>query len=167
MSSRQKAASTPQDHKAEDLARFMQMVLPGMAHSDCWGWAGNRPDGRYGHFSINGQSVKAHRWIYELLHGPIPDGMVLRHRCDIPECVNPMHLEAGTSAQNTADIIERGRWPDRKGDRHPMAALSKDKVLKIRALASQGYTQKRIAEMYEISSQHVGKIVRRESWGHV
>lgn len=155
------------EQRAEDFSRFMQMVLIGSLAGDCWGFTGTRPDGRYGHFSVNGQTVKAHRWIYELLHGPIPEGLILRHRCDEPSCVNPMHLEIGTSAQNTQDIIERGRWPDRSGEKHPMAVLNAEKVRRIRHLATLGYTQHWIAEQCGISKQHVGKIVRRECWDHV
>lgn len=154
------------EQKAEDLARFMHMVLRGPRHCDCWGWMGNR-DGRYGHFSVGGKVIKAHRWIYETAVGPIPEGAVLRHRCDEPACVNPMHLEPGTHAQNSQDAVERGRWSNRKGAKHPLAVLTEKEVREIRRRASCGETQKQIADHFEISSQHVGKIVRRECWGHI
>lgn len=42
-------------------------------------------------------------------HGDIPDGMVVRHKCDNPSCTNPDHLELGTRRQNVMDKIKRGR----------------------------------------------------------
>lgn len=149
-----------------DFVRFMAHVHVG-GTGDCWLWTGNKPDGRYGHFSVDGKTLKAHRWIYGLLCEEIPETEVVRHRCDNPACVNPRHLEHGTLSQNTRDAIERGRWPDRQGEKHPLACLSEAEVRNIRRMAAAGTTQSKIAERYEISRQQVGKIVRRENWGHV
>lgn len=153
--------------RAEEFVSFMRQVAIGAEKGSCWLWTGGGGDGRYGHFSINGGSIRCHRWIYEFVCEPIPDGQVIRHRCDNPKCVNPAHLEVGTYAQNTADAVQRGRWANRQGVKHPLAVLGEVEVKEIRRLASCGMTQKQIATRYEISSQHVGKIVRRESWGHI
>lgn len=153
--------------RADDFVSFMRQVAIGADKGSCWLWTGGGGDGRYGHFCIDGGSVKAHRWIYDYVVEPIDDGLVLRHRCDNPKCVNPAHLEPGTSSQNTQDAIERGRWPDRSGEKHPMAVLDAEKVVRIRNLAALGYTQHWIAEQCGISRQHVGKIVRRECWDHI
>lgn len=53
--------------------------------------------------------VSQHRMAYELYYGPILDGLVVRHTCDNPPCVNPLHLKVGTYADNTRDAMERGR----------------------------------------------------------
>lgn len=50
-----------------------------------------------------------HRLSYETWNGSIPDGMVVRHRCDNKRCINPFHLEVGTPADNSQDMVERGR----------------------------------------------------------
>lgn len=42
----------------------------------------------------------AHRVAWELVNGPIPDGMFLDHRCANPSCVNPEHLRIVTVSEN-------------------------------------------------------------------
>ena len=54
-------------------------------------------------------SLKVHRLAYELWIGPIPGGMLVCHTCDIPRCVNPNHLFAGTDLDNQRDMIAKGR----------------------------------------------------------
>jgi hypothetical protein len=80
----------------------------------CWIWIGKRNDARggYGHVGVRIDNAKwkkvyTHRLIYELLVGPIDEGLVLDHLCRVPACVNPQHLEPVTQAEN----IARGRSP--------------------------------------------------------
>jgi hypothetical protein len=78
---------------------------------DCWRWTGHiGRNNRYGMLRVNGRSVKAHRFSWELHFGPVPSGLVVRHRCDNPVCVRPEHLQLGTQADNVHDAIERGRF---------------------------------------------------------
>lgn len=76
----------------------------------CWLWTASRSSKGYGMFWFEGQTVSAHRFSYELYNGSIPEGMVVRHKCDNPPCVNPDHLELGTQAANERDKIVRGRY---------------------------------------------------------
>jgi hypothetical protein len=152
---------------ADDFARFMTMVRVGSAACHCWEWTGNRPDDRYGHFTVGAKAVKAHRWIYQTLHGPIPDGDVVRHKCDNPACVNPMHLELGTLSDNTRDAVARGRWPNRQGEKHPLAQVTAEHVKAIRSAAACGVTHKTLSYQFGVSRQQIGKIVRRENWSHI
>lgn len=50
-----------------------------------------------------------HRWVWEQVNGPIPEGKLVRHRCDNPPCFRYDHLLLGTVADNSADMMERGR----------------------------------------------------------
>ena len=50
------------------------------------------PNG-YGQFGVDGKTVLAHRWYYESMVGPIPEGLDLDHLCRVRRCVNPAHLE--------------------------------------------------------------------------
>ena len=73
----------------------------------CHNWIGSKVWG-YGKFWDNKQ-YRAHRWIYEYLNGPIPEGLVVRHMCHNRSCVNPEHLELGTHQDNMDDMIKAGR----------------------------------------------------------
>jgi hypothetical protein len=57
----------------------------------------------------------AHRRAWEEAFGPIPDGMLVLHTCDVRNCVNPEHLFLGTNKENTQDMVTKGRhWNQRK-----------------------------------------------------
>lgn len=74
-----------------------------VAKSDtCWLWTGAKVGAGYGHFTQGGEQkmMLAHRWAYEALVGPIPEGLVLDHLCMVKACVNPAHLEPVTQAVN-------------------------------------------------------------------
>lgn len=75
----------------------------------CWLWTGP-PSlcGGYGQFHVApGLQVYSHRFAYELLVGPIPEGLVIDHLCRVPLCCNPLHLEPVTNHEN----IRRGESP--------------------------------------------------------
>lgn len=57
-----------------------------------------------------GKTLLMHRWIYEEMFGTIGAGLVVRHKCDNGECINPEHMELGTQKENVQDMIERGRF---------------------------------------------------------
>jgi hypothetical protein len=81
---------------------------------ECIEWHGYRDKDGYGTVYVgNYKTVRAHRHVYEECIGPIPNGLILRHKCDNPPCVNPNHLEPGTQKDNARDRDERGRLKTR------------------------------------------------------
>jgi hypothetical protein len=71
----------------------------------CWKWRGVRNGDGYGKFllgNVDGRPVLvlAHRYQYEMLYGPIPEGMQIDHCCKNILCINPSHLEAVTPREN-------------------------------------------------------------------
>jgi len=97
----------------DDVLRSIIMNKTIVSENGCWEWKGAKDRG-YGVIMRNGERLRVHRVSYELWGGTIPDGMVVRHKCDNPSCVNPGHLVYGTQAQNIHDIIARGKFAKTK-----------------------------------------------------
>lgn len=76
----------------------------------CWLWEACKNEAGYGLINVEGRSRLSHRIAYEMLVGPIPDGLHLDHTCRVRHCVNPAHLEPVTNAENT----RRGMWGNRQ-----------------------------------------------------
>jgi hypothetical protein len=91
-------------------ARFWSYVDRGDPAS-CWLWTGLTNDKGYGLLSVDARHVRAHRYAYELLVGPIPPGFevdhVWRRGCRSKSCVNPGHLEAVSKRENTRRIADK------------------------------------------------------------
>lgn len=66
----------------------------------CWEWLGAKQPSGYGKMYWDYKTLLAHRVVYELVRGPIPEGLQLDHLCRNPSCVNPSHLEAVTAREN-------------------------------------------------------------------
>lgn len=92
--------------------RFWNKVMP-EPNSGCWLWIGSTEGGGYGNVRFNGPTRKAHRVSFEMLVGEIPDGLELDHLCRVRCCVNPLHLEPVTHAEN----VRRGESGLRQSNR--------------------------------------------------
>lgn len=78
---------------------------------DCLIWTWGKDKDGYGKLKWGGRDERAHRVSYSLTHGPVPDGLMVLHRCHTPSCIEPDHLYAGDGSQNMADmaLAKRGR----------------------------------------------------------
>ncbi|MGF9774784.1 HNH endonuclease signature motif containing protein [Priestia aryabhattai] len=109
-----------------------------------------------GHCQISrkGKLFYAHRYVWGLFNGmQIPEGLQINHACDVPTCVNPLHLQLGTQADNMREKAERGRAP--KGDNHSSSKITNAETLLV--LVADG-TQKAIGEKFGVSQMQVGDI---------
>lgn len=94
--------------RGDDSARFWSKVDKG---DDCWVWTGWTDRDGYGALDVGGKFTRAHRFAYEELVGPIPEGLTIDHLCRVKHCVNPAHLEPVTAEENTRRSMEARRVP--------------------------------------------------------
>ena len=137
---------------------------------NCWEWLGTKSSSGYGNLNYykDGRQVteSAHRTMWQICFGNIPDGMFICHSCDNPPCVNPYHLFIGTPAENSRDRDSKRRLP--VGEDHHNSKLSVGNVLEIRELYVTGnYTQVKLGEMFSVSRVNIFDIVHRNIWRHV
>lgn len=104
---------------------------------DCWEWTGAALPAGYGFLTENRKTVYAHRLSYEIHHGPIPDRLMVMHKCDHPPCTNPNHLTAGTAQDNVDDMIAKRRHPHSK----PRLAQSPGEALYFQRLLERDLRQ--------------------------
>lgn len=132
----------------------------------CHPYRGHRDEKGYGSMSIHGERDSVHRWAWREAHGcDVPDGMVVRHKCDNPPCGNPRHLELGTDTDNMRDMYERGRAPDRRGEKHGGAILTWPEVREIRRQrAAHRISYQTLANRFGVKPTTIRSIVVNLSW---
>lgn len=133
----------------------------------CWLWTGCivRGQGQFHPSTLRGR-VKAHRYSYESVFGPIPAGLFVLHSCDVGHCVRPSHLHIGTLADNNREMLERNRQA--RGERHGNSKLTSARVAEIRAIAlRRGRALRSIAGQFGVSARCVSHVLNGETWGAV
>jgi hypothetical protein len=128
----------------------------------CWPWKQAPKANGYGRLHWERKSHLVHRLAWKLLKGPIPDGLLVLHKCDNRICCNPRHLFLGTYIANVADRDAKGRQA--RGERGGTAKLTRQQIREIRASRTR---QIDIAEAFNITQAHVSTIKRRKAWRHV
>lgn len=163
--------------------RFFQYVdWQNPTNEGCWLWIGRSINERgYGNFRTGWDNAarrytwagQAHRYAYMWAHGPIPDGLLVCHRCDVRLCCNPEHLFLGTPLMNTQDMQQKGRMV--VGSEHPNSILTEADVSEIRRLyrgnarsrPRPGPSMQALADRFGVRREIVGRILHRNMWKHV
>jgi len=164
----------------KQLSRF-ESRIERIPFSECWLWAGANKGTGYGMVSLGdhgGRHVKvsAHRLMYSIHFGDIPDGMLVLHSCHNGHlgCVTPWHLKLGTAKDNTADCIAIGR--DRSGKKSPTitgsrnhnARLTEELVKQIRAEYKLGITtHRKLARKYGVGKTTIQHALYHDNWQHI
>ncbi len=136
--------------------------------SGCLEWTGTICKGNgYGSIGIwsgrkNNKRASAHRVAWELMNGPIPDGLCVLHKCDNRICVNVDHLFLGTNIDNISDMVSKGRQS--KGESHRNSKLSTEDVRSIRErYALGGIYQYELAKEFGVTQTTISCIVLGKS----
>lgn len=133
----------------------------------CWPFTGAVNKSGYGWVQIAGTSKGLHVWAYEAENGPVPDGLIVRHRCDNRRCANPAHLVVGTHRDNMADKVERGRQSRFPGESSPTAVLTESQALAIRGRRRAGARAADLAAEFGVSASLVYAIAAGKRWAHL
>jgi hypothetical protein len=123
----------------------------------------------------NGKQQRLSRYLYEVLFGEIPKGLLVCHKCDNPRCINPEHWFLGTPKDNTQDMIKKGRnfkvrtnrpdlYIDNRGEKSGNAKLTDNDIRNIRA---DNRTVRDIAKSYGVHNSVISRIKTFKSWKHV
>ena len=142
----------------------------------CWNWKMKLNETGYGQVTLFGKNEGAHRVSYELFVGDIPANHVVRHKCDNRKCVNPAHLETGTTQENINDKVGRNRQARgtelvqaqsinrARGEAHGTSKLTETDVVEMRLLYDFGASQKELVAKYGISQSNVSAIITKRLW---
>ena len=136
---------------------------------DCWQWTGARDKQGYGRLSpAVGVFLRAHRFSWELHNGPVPEGLLVCHRCDNPECTNPNHLFLGSPQDNMDDKVRKGRWKGCASERmseivrarkRPVKELLGANLSKVLALRNEGKTLTEIGAVFGCDKGSVRRVL--------
>lgn len=154
----------------EDISRFKSLFRQGNPDK-CWEWQGNRTRAGYGvmNTKLRKGPLKAHRIAFFVSNGD-PGYLNVLHHCDNRPCVNPLHLFLGTTADNVADKMKKGRHRGGRGPKgsiHGRSKLMESQIPEIIYLHKQGVSTAEIARTYSVSGPSIARIIDGTGWTHV
>ena len=150
-----------------------------ITESGCWEWCGTI-NGGYGKLQVNNKRLLAHRYSLELyLKRPIPKSLEVRHMCHNPKCINPLHLEEGTHADNMQDMVNADRQSKGEilssklkgvkhqksnGENNSKSKLTETQVLEIR---NNTDSASNLSKIYGVSKTQITRIKNGNSWSYL
>lgn len=147
------------------MARVPSPVRPTPIETPCVLWEGPTNAAGYGIVNKRTKRYRAHRVAWAEVNGPIPDGMIVMHRCDNPPCVNIEHLRLGTKADNAADAAAKGRVARNRGEAAGRAVLTAEQVRTMRDDTTTGTNE--WARRFGVHSSTASRARRGVRWGEL
>lgn len=157
-------------NKITDWSAYLDKWSMPEPNSGCWLWIGCINRLGYGQTVYLNGITKAHRLSWFLHRGPIPSGMMVLHKCDNRQCVNPDHLFLGTQTDNMRDMAAKGRGKacPRPGASNPMARLSEAAAaLALARYRAGGVSQHALAADFGVAVMTINRLVRGQTWKHL
>lgn len=136
----------------------------------CWEWRGSKHSKSrwpYGYVQWDGRVQGAHRVAWQIVNGPIPDGLLVLHHCDYPPCVRPSHLFLGNDSANMDDCRAKGRWRVLSGEAVYCAKLTAADVQAIRVRRASGETLAVLSADYGVSMAAIWAATMGRTWKHL
>lgn len=152
----------------------------------CWEWTEGLTSAGYPavHDPATKKQVRGNRAAWELIYGPVPDGLMVCHHCDNRKCLNPVHLFVDTAKGNYDDARKKGRMDNAlaaiqkahdegrveycRGEAMPNAKLSNEQVLEMRHLYDhEKWGYKKLKKKFRVSAGTCKRIVKRQIWTHI
>lgn len=138
-----------------------------VTETGCWLWLGTASPRGYGRCMIDANRQRAHRAAFAHFIGPVPNGMLVCHRCDTPSCINPKHLFLGTSADNVHDMVAKGRGVNPRGEEHVQARITNADVAEMRRLRQTGMSYGAIGKQFGMCPAAASDVIVGRRWGHL
>jgi len=131
----------------------------------CWNWTKCKDKDGYGitSYGIPRKAWRAHRLIYFLLKGEIPEGMLCCHSCDNSSCININHIFIGSPKENSKDRENKGRG----GKKNHPTRLTEQDVLLMRKMHSEGIRNCELVKIFNLPQPTISKILKRDRWRHI
>lgn len=131
------------------------LVKLGATPADCWEWQAKLSANGYGHKQSGGKTMLAHRWMFQIFNGWIPQGAVLNHLCSNRKCVNPAHLELTTQAGNA------------RHGKNAKLDIAQVSAIKAALVGARWGDRKQIAARFGVSPQLITDIKYGRAWREV
>lgn len=114
-----------------------------------------------------GKHERLHRIIYEMHHGEIPKGLLIRHKCDNPNCCNIEHLEIGNHKDNAKDMVDRGRSTKGKPNINYRGVLNHQSKLteqQVKEIYLSNLSLRELGKLYGVSDTNISYIKHKKQW---
>ena len=147
--------------KTGTLSELMSHV--DMKPKGCHIWKRHVEGSGYGQVYFQGKHTQAHRFLWQLLHGPLTANSLVCHTCDNRRCLNPNHLFIGTHQDNSDDKMNKGRSVSSPGQRNGNVKLTPWQVGFIRHIG-HSISYAKMAPLFGVTPEMISLIVNNKNW---
>lgn len=146
--------------------RYLDEAAVGKTSDECWEVPA-LPSGKRRVCWFEGKDQAIYRIAWMLVHGVIPDGLHVCHKCDNPNCVNISHLFLGTASDNAMDNVRKGRGNLYTGDAHRLArgekssrgVFTQKQADEMRVLRNNGMSIAKLSIQYKVSERTIYRVL--------